>query len=967
MHNTRQFLASLTAARPAKRRWSNPAVVAFFVTLLLGLGLTLSSINHKARLEHTEIERLVLEKSKAIQDVVTKFLYKTQILATLVLREDDSVKHFRSVAAAILDDPLILSIALSPGGVVREVYPLKGNENILGLDFFSEGAGNREARLAKEVDGLVMGGPFRLRQGGMGIVGRLPVWKDDGPGGGKRFWGIVSLSLRFPEVLRNAGLDDITTHGYQYELWRVNPDDDSFQTIAGSGGKSWDPGGRDFLERHLRLFHSDWYFRVGPLYDWTGDKANWAMLAGALLAALLVAALVQNNADLERTTKELEVREGELQLAVEHALEASRMKSSFLENVSHEIRTPMNGIVGYSELAMGLPEGDRRLGGYLKNIRVSSRNLLGIINAILDVSKVERGRIELENAPFDLNALVRTSYALLQPKAVEKSLGLSFPVEPVHPGRLRGDASRLRQVIVNLVDNAIKFTHVGSVRFDFRLLRELPDRATFLFTVQDTGIGMEPEQLERIFEPFIQAQGGLKRQYNGIGLGLPISKGLVEAMGGRLEVRSEVGKGSEFYFTLTLSKTNEAELPEEPPDLAEALKRRPQFRGVVLLCEDNVINQEVAEEHLSRFGLRSEIAENGLIGLDKVRERGSRDGGYQLIFMDIHMPVLDGMEAMEKLRNMGVKTPVVALTANVTAATRAQYREAGFAYCLEKPLMYQELWQCLRRFLEPVGYAVGTPAGDGVPVRPLIGPAAPPAALPDGRAAEHPKAGRIDRELGLEQAAGNVQLYNRLLRKFAQDYSGFSERFEVALTKGEFTLAHRLAHTLKGVAKLIGATELGRRANFVEVRLKDLLGKHAENLLQTLEVEQAARAEGLAEMEDELTAVLDNLNRQRRATELKLAGRAGRFDTRRAVELLERMEAFMADGDAKAVDLLDEARVLFASYGGDFPEFARRVDDFDFEAAGLLAVKLREELAKTQPVYVNPPAGPPPPSGPISD
>ncbi len=848
--------------RPARNPLSRNAVVAFFITLLLGLVLTISSINIKARLEYKEIERLVLEKSAAIQDVVSKFLYKTQIIATLVLREDDSTKHFRSVAAAILDDPLILTLALAPDGVVREAYPVEGNENILGLDFFSEGAGNREARLAKRVNDLVMGGPFRLRQGGMGIVGRLPVWKEVATGGGKRFWGIVSISLRFPEILRAAGLDGMSAHGYEYELWRINPDDESYQTIAESAGKSWAAGRPNYLERHLRIFHSDWYLRVGPTYNWTRDQANWALLAGSLLAALLVAALVQNNTDLERATRELEEREEELKQAVEKALTASRMKSSFLVYVSNECRTPLNGIMGYSELAMDLPEGDRRLNGYLKNIRASSRDLLTIINAILDVSKVERGKVELENAAFDLNSVIHTSHAILGPKAREKSLALAFPEKPVFSSRVYGDAARLRQVIVNLVDNAIKFTQIGTVRLEVTLLREKPDSATFLFTVHDTGIGMDPEQLQSIFEPFVQTQSGLKRPYAGIGLGLPISKGLVEAMGGRLEARSEVGKGSEFSFELTLPKSSGGEAPEELPDLAGTRQRHPLFRGDVLICEDNAINQEVAKEHLSRFGLQAEVAGNGRIGLDMVRERAARGGGYQLIFMDIHMPVLDGMEAMEQLRAMAVKTPVVALTANVTTATRAQYREAGFAHCLEKPLIYQELRECLQRFLKPAGYAV-TAAGGPEPA----GEAGSQPGTPREPLAAHPAPGEIDRDLGLEQSAGNAQLYQRLLRKFVQDYSGFPERFGVALVKGEFVLAHRLAHTLKGVANQIGAVELGRRALFLETKLKELSGKHADNLMGTLEVEQAVRAEGLAEMDDELTAVLANINR--RGTEPK--------------------------------------------------------------------------------------------------
>jgi signal transduction histidine kinase len=393
-------------------------------------------------------------------------------------------------------------------------------------------------------------------------------------------------------------------------------------------------------------------------------------------------------------TAELDLAKTELEHALHDAQSANRAKSEFLANMSHEIRTPLNAILGMSELLQATSLNTVQL-EFTDTIHTSGDALLAIINEILDYSKIENGRLEFENLPFDLEICLRSTLDLSRSQAASRDIALHLNIAPALPRRFNGDANRLRQILLNLVSNAVKFTEHGRVDLSVAPSTAAGSAPSLLFTVHDTGIGIPSDRLDRLFRPFSQVDASTTRKYGGTGLGLAITHRLVSLMGGRIWVDSLVGAGTSFYFELPLTPVSESISPPHTVTPAPIIKLARDYPLRILLVEDNLVNQRVAQLLLQKMGYQPGIVGNGQEALDAVST-----GQYDTLLLDVQMPVMDGLETARRLVSdyPPERRPwIIAMTANALDGDRATCLSAGMDDYTSKPVRSAVISDALRR------------------------------------------------------------------------------------------------------------------------------------------------------------------------------------------------------------------------------------------------------------------------------
>ncbi len=433
----------------------------------------------------------------------------------------------------------------------------------------------------------------------------------------------------------------------------------------------------------FEFYRGDEAARSGYSWQEWGVIAGGAMFSGLLgsFLLLLTGTTTLIEAEVDRKTRELSAANTALVTARDAAESAALAKGNFLANMSHEIRTPMTGILGASDLLLkqDISHDQRR---YVEMINLSSRSLLTVVNDILDYSKIDAGKTRIETVPCDLRATVEAIIDLLQPKAEEQGIRLQMTYPDSTARYFHGDATRIRQILINLVGNALKFTETGSVSVEVATAPKDDGCTGVQMDVVDTGIGIPEDQLEHIFDGFNQADISTTRKFGGSGLGLTISRGLAELMGGRLDVRSTVGKGSTFAVYLRLRPCGAGDLPghDDKMDMPHR-----NYRKTVLVVEDTVINQKIAEALLRTLGLQVDIASTGKAAVRRCRERS-----YDVVLMDVHMPVMDGIEATRLIRETS-DVMILAMTANVMEENRRLCLEAGMVGFLAKPFELEQI------------------------------------------------------------------------------------------------------------------------------------------------------------------------------------------------------------------------------------------------------------------------------------
>lgn len=495
--------------------------------------------------------------------------------------------------------------------------------------------------------------------------------------------------------------------------------------------------------------------KPGELND--DQRKALSVLAKHVIALL---ELRNKNAELDRQTKIAEM--------------AVSAKDRFLANMSHEIRTPMNAIIGFTDL-LSQTSLNKTQSTYVENVQTAGENLLTIINDILDLSKIESGNLLIEAEPFNLKNTLKHVYDLLKVK-VPDNVEFNLFLDANMPETVTGDKGRINQIMMNLAGNAIKFTKEGEITISVKRIAETDENYTLKFSIKDTGIGIPKNKLEKIFERFSQAEESTTREYGGTGLGLNIVKQLVELQNGEIHVKSEPGRGSEFYFTISFPKTAETETK------TEAFYYEPPANSInILLCEDNELNQNLAKSVIKSFGYHLDIANNGEEGVEMFKKNK-----YDLILMDLQMPVMDGYEATKCIRKKHKsQIPIIAMTAHSLAGEQQKCYEEGMDAYVPKPFKQAELLSTIKKALE--------------------------------------KNIDFDFEYLNEMSGGNHDFINEMIGLFITKIPLETNLIEVSVEDNDYEALAKLAHSLKSSLSLFKLDKALELTNTLE---KDALAKN---------------------------------------------------------------------------------------------------------------------------------------------
>ena len=661
-------------------------IISFFIVSVCGQLLNRNTVNEEKMRAAFTAETTV----NRIKSQLNRYLDVSEFFQNIIGsgHQMDS-KEFQALSQMISDDSQIIKvIEQAPDGVVKDIYPLKGNEAAFGIDMLNNPARKHEANLAMKSGQYTIAGPYELNQGGLGSLLFEPIYITD-KSGEKSFWGFSILVLDWNRFLEELELDKLTDASYCYQMWKKDGNSGK-KTIIAQGGDAIHKGA---VQISCKVPNDTWYFEIIPHTGWVTVKQQALVFLVAISIAVLATAICYLM--LHRKQREKLYTE-EIRKSAEKARKANEAKTRFLFNMSHDIRTPMNAIVGFSGLLEKSIHDEKKSLDYIKKIRVSSDILLTIINQVLEMARIESGKITLNPESVNIREMVEAMNTVFESSLTKKSLEYQCSLNVVHD-QILCDKTKMEEIILNVVSNSIKYTNPhGKITVSIdELDSEDEKNANYKVVVEDNGIGMSQDYLPHIFEEFSREHTSTETRVAGTGLGLPIVKSLVDRMGGTIEVESEEGKGTRFImkFSFPVSLENQVREKEKQniPDITEKLEGKR-----ILLAEDNELNAEIAETVLVEAGIEVKRVEDGLQCIEELKKMP--ENYYDVILMDVQMPNMDGYTATQRIRDLDdsrAEIPIIAMTANAYDEDRRKAQEAGMDGFLAKPLDVDEMMRLL--------------------------------------------------------------------------------------------------------------------------------------------------------------------------------------------------------------------------------------------------------------------------------
>ena len=663
-------------------------LIAFLTALIVGVFL----LHNLEKDEKTTGKYMAQITEKRVRARLDQYSMLSALLGNYISAGENLDENtFSELAEKIPnEDGVIKAFELAPEGIVTDIYPKQGNEGAFGLDMLQEHERKKDAILARDSGKYTLGGPYQLKQGGTGALLFNPVYQDNNSEQDE-FWGFVILVIDWDRFIGEINLDYLSDADFCYRIWTYDRGSSDKIILA----ESQDNMSDNILTVECAVPNNTWYFDIIPSEGWS-PRSYWIMcIVISYVFSLLIATvfyLISSKKHRERQY------EAELEKAAEQAKNANEAKTRFLFNMSHDIRTPMNAIVGFSGLLEKNLQNERKAKEYLEKIQSSSNLLLRIINQVLEMARIESGTAVLQLKAEDMDALFHRVNTVFEEDVRKKNLQYHAVLDVRHH-YVVCDQTKLQEIMLNIISNAIKYTPEGhSIYVEVHeAVSENPSKIRYIFSCEDTGIGMSEEYLPHIYEEFSREHSTTENKVPGTGLGLPIIKSMIELMGGSIQVESRQGIGTKFTIDLSFDIALKEEVYGSEDTIESSAINTIKGKRI-LLVEDNELNAEIAKTVLEDVGALITRAENGQQALELFKEKPA--GTFDVILMDLMMPVMDGYTATRKIRELersDAKTvPIIAMTANAFQEDAEKCIAVGMNAHLAKPLDIEKMKKTIK-------------------------------------------------------------------------------------------------------------------------------------------------------------------------------------------------------------------------------------------------------------------------------